>query len=131
MQLHRDTSVQALTLSPSLKDGRVYFDDSALVAASCTAEFSSSMRLTKRHSHRMDSHRHNGPTLAPPCREMSGQQAREANGRSCARFDETELTTMIGERCDHSEPATEADSCECAIDGAINRLVNESELTCL
>jgi hypothetical protein len=31
MQLHRDTSVQALTLSPSLKDGRVYFDDSALV----------------------------------------------------------------------------------------------------
>jgi hypothetical protein len=31
MQLHRDTTVQALTLSPSLVDGRIFFDDSALV----------------------------------------------------------------------------------------------------
>lgn len=33
MQLHRDTTVQALTLSPSLVDGRVFYEDSALVRA--------------------------------------------------------------------------------------------------
>ena len=32
-QLHRDTTVQSLTLSPSLKDGRVHYEDSALVRA--------------------------------------------------------------------------------------------------
>lgn len=31
LQLHRDTTVQSLTLSPSLRDGRIFYDDSALV----------------------------------------------------------------------------------------------------
>jgi MoxR-like ATPase len=33
MQLHRDTTVQALTLSPSLVEGVVVYEDSALVKA--------------------------------------------------------------------------------------------------
>ena len=33
MQLHRDSTVQSLTLSPSLKDGVVVWDDSPLVRA--------------------------------------------------------------------------------------------------
>ena len=33
MQLHRDTTVQALTLSPSLVDGVIVYEDSALVKA--------------------------------------------------------------------------------------------------
>jgi MoxR-like ATPase len=32
-QLHRDTTVSSLTLSPSLKEGRVHYEDSALVRA--------------------------------------------------------------------------------------------------
>src|SRR5205823_607638 len=33
MQLHRDTTVQALTLSPTLRDGVMVYEDSALVRA--------------------------------------------------------------------------------------------------
>ena len=33
MQLHRDTTVQALTLSPTLKEGKVAYEDSPLIRA--------------------------------------------------------------------------------------------------
>jgi hypothetical protein len=33
MQLHRDTTVQSLTISPTLRDGVVVYEDSALVKA--------------------------------------------------------------------------------------------------
>lgn len=33
IQLHRDTSVQSLTLSPTLQDGIITWEDSALVSA--------------------------------------------------------------------------------------------------
>ena len=33
MQLHRDTTVQSLTVTPSLKDGQIYFEDSPIVKA--------------------------------------------------------------------------------------------------
>ena len=33
IQLHRDTSVQSLTLSPALKDGVISWEDSPLVLA--------------------------------------------------------------------------------------------------
>ena len=33
MQLHRDTTISSLTLSPSLRDGVVHYEDSALVRA--------------------------------------------------------------------------------------------------
>eukprot|EP00122_Pirum_gemmata_P014162 Pgem_evm1s13199 len=31
MQLHRDTTIQQLTITPSVRDGVIYYDDSALV----------------------------------------------------------------------------------------------------
>ena len=33
MQLHRDTTVQSLTLSPSLKEGVVVYEDSPMIRA--------------------------------------------------------------------------------------------------